>query len=311
MRKNDSVIYGAKAANQGEIIAARVPGIIVPDGFSVPFHWYDKFMKDNGFDRQIAEWQDDLEFVHNPRVRRQKLEEFRNKIQQAPFDPQLRAQIIRRWRTQLGGRPVFIRSSSNSEDLPNFSGAGLYSSVANVRQADKLIEGVKKVWGSLWRFEAYEARVRNYVSQKDVYMSALIQLGVNMQKGGVMITRDPFDKNNKDAVYISAVCGHNSNVVNNAGLPEQILFNPKSNSVVVLTQSQQENALMFDEAGDLKATTDKCANAQGRVLTDLQTRNLARTAVRIRGIFGKEPQDIEWGIMNGRLYIVQARPYID
>lgn len=311
MRKKDSVIYGSKAANQGEIIAARVPGIIVPDGFSVPFHWYAKFMKDNGFDRQIAEWQDDLEFVHNPRVRRQKLEEFRNKIQQAPFDPQLKAQIIGRWRTQLGGRPVFVRSSSNSEDLPNFSGAGLYSSVPNVRQADKLIDAVKKVWGSLWKFEAYEARVRNYVSQKDVYMSALIQLGVDMQKGGVMITRDPFDEGNKDAVYISAVCGHNSNVVNNAGLPEQILFNPKSNSVVVLTQSQQENALMFDEAGDLKATADKCANAQGRVLTDLQARNLAKTAVRIRGIFGKQPQDIEWGIMNGRLYIVQARPYID
>ena len=110
---------------------------------------------------------------------------------------------------------------------------------------------------------------------------------------------------------MSAVCGHNSAVVNNDGLPEQILFNPKSNSVVVMTLSQQENALEFDDAGDLRSTTDKCANASKRVLTDLQARNLARTAIRIRGVFGKEPQDIEWGIMNGRVYIVQARPYID
>jgi phosphoenolpyruvate synthase/pyruvate phosphate dikinase len=143
-------------------------------------------------------------------------------------------------------------------------------------------------------------------------MSALVQLGVDMQKGGVMITRDPFDERNKDAVYISAVCGHNSNVVNNAGLPEQILFSPKSDSVAVLTLSQQENTLRFDEeSGDLKESADKCANTQKRVLTDLQARNLAKTAIRIRGIFGKEPQDIEWGIMNNRLYIVQARPYID
>jgi len=204
-----------------------------------------------------------------------------------------------------------VRSSSNAEDLPNFSGAGLYSSVANVREADKLIEAVKKVWASLWKFEAYEARVRNYVSQTDVYMSALIQVGIDMQKGGVMITKDPFDEQSKDSVYISAVCGHNSYVVNNTGLPEQILFNPKSNSVVVMTLSQQENALEFDEAGDLKSTTDKCANASNRVLTDLQARSLARTAIRIRGVFGKEPQDIEWGILNGRVYIVQARPYID
>ena len=311
MRAADSIRYGSKAANQGEMMKARIPGIIIPDGFSVPYYWYNKFMKDNGFNERIAEYMEDLEFVHNPRYRREKLEEFRNDIQKASFDPALRAQVVRQWRTQLGGRPVFVRSSSNAEDLPNFSGAGLYSSVPNVRQADKLVEAIKKVWGSLWKFEAYEARVRNYVSQKDVYMSALVQLGVDMQKGGVMITKDPFDDDSKDSVYISAVCGHNSNVVNNAGLPEQILFNPKSNSVVVMTLSQQENALAFDDAGDLRSTTDKCADSRKRVLSDLQARTLAKTAIRIRGVFGKKEQDIEWGIMNGRIYIVQARPYID
>ena len=81
-----------------------------------------------------------MQFVHNPRVRRQKLEEFRNAIQKGKFDPSLRRAVIAEVATQLGGRPVFVRSSSNSEDLPNFSGAGLYSSVANVqrrRQADR------------------------------------------------------------------------------------------------------------------------------------------------------------------------------
>ncbi len=311
MRKKDSVIYGAKAANLGEMLNARVTGVTVPDGFSVPFYWYKSFMEANGFNDRIGEYQEDLEFVHNPRIRRQKLEEFRNAIQKGKFDASLRRAIIRKWQTQLAGRPVFVRSSSNAEDLPNFSGAGLYSSVPNVKQEDKLIEAVKKVWASLWKFEAYEARVRNYVSQRDVYMSALIQLGIDMTKGGVMITKDPFDAENKDAVYISAVCGHNSKVVDNSGLPEQILFNPKSNSVIVMTLSQQENALAFDEDGDLKETSDKCANAQKRVLTDLQARTLAKTAIDIRRIFGKREQDIEWGIMNGRIYIVQARPYID
>ena len=42
--------------------------------------------------------------------------------------------------------------------------------------------------------QAYEARVRNYVSQTDVYMSALIQTGIDMNKGGVMITKDPFNE---------------------------------------------------------------------------------------------------------------------
>ncbi|MEJ7847346.1 MAG: PEP/pyruvate-binding domain-containing protein [Pyrinomonadaceae bacterium] len=311
MRKKDSVIYGSKSANLGEMLNAKIGGIIVPDGFSVPFHWYDAFMKANGLDEKLVGLLDENDFIHNPKYRRQKLDELRSAIQNGKFDDGLQKQIIRKWKVQLGGRPVFVRSSSNSEDLPNFSGAGLYSSVPNVIKDKELIKAVKKVWASLWKFEAYEARVRNYVSQTDVYMSALIQVGIDMNKGGVMITKDPFDDENKNAVYISAVCGHNSKVVDNSGLPEQILFNPKSNSVIVMTLSDQVNSLAFDEAGDLKETADKCANTQKRVLTDLQARNLAKTAINIRNVFGKKEQDIEWGIMNGRVYIVQARPYID
>lgn len=312
MRARDSIRYGAKSANLGEMINRRIPGITIPDGFAVPFHWYDEFMRRNDLNKIIEANMEDLDFVHNPRVRRQKLEEFRTLIQNGSFDDKLRSQIIAKWKTQLGGKPVFVRSSSNAEDLPKFSGAGLYSSVPNVIAEDKLIEAVKKVWASLWKFEAYDARVRNYVSQTDVYMAALIQLGVDMERGGVMITKDPFDPKSKDSIYISAVCGHNSAVVNNSGIPEQVLYNPRSNSVVVMTLSQQENALMFDEQGDLKTTADKCAGARKRVLTDLQARSLARAAIRIRTAFGgKKEQDIEWGMIGNRLYVVQARPYID
>lgn len=312
MRKRDSIAYGSKSANLGEMLNSKLTGVTVPDGFSIPYHWYNKFMEDNKLNAVIEELMDTNDFVHNPRIRRQKLDEFRKSIQNGTFDPELRKEIIEKWKTQLGGKPVFVRSSSNSEDLPNFSGAGLYSSVPNVIEEDKLIEAVKKVWSSLWNFQGYEARVRNYVSQSDIYMSALVQIGVDMEKGGVMITKDPFDVRNRNAVYISAVCGHNSKVVDNVGIPEQILFNPKSNSVIVMTLSQQENSLAFDPSGDLKETVDKCAGAKKRVLTDLQARNLAKAAISIRTAFGgQKEQDIEWGILGDRIYVVQSRPYID
>ncbi len=313
MRKADSVAFGGKAANQGEIMRARIPGFAIPDGFSIPFYWYDKFMKENGFDKVIDEMMDEYNFVHNPRYRRQKLDEFRAKIQKGNFDESLRKAVIARWRTELGGRGVFVRSSSNAEDLPNFSGAGLYSSVPNVKTDEQLIEAIKKVWGSLWKFEAYEARVRNYVDQDSVYMSALIQVGINMNRSGVLITKDPFDPKNKNAVYISAVCGLGESVANNKGIPEQVLFNPRSNAVIVMTYSDLENSMKFDDAGFVKEVPDKCANTKtNRILSDVQVRSLARMALAIRRVFGdKAEQDIEWGIMNGRFYIVQARPYIE
>lgn len=313
MRKKDSIAYGAKAANLGEMFYGKVAGVTIPDGFSVPFHWYEKFMKENKFDETVEDFEFDLDFVHNPSIRRKRLEEFRAKIQNGKFDAELEKQIIAKWKTQLGGKSVFVRSSSNSEDLPNFSGAGLYSSVPNVIEEKALIEAVKKVWASLWRFEAYEARVRNFISQRDVYMSALIQLSVNMDRGGVLITKDPFDDQNKNSVYISSVCGHNSPVVGNDGLPEQVLFNPRSNSVIVMTLSQVENALVFDDKGGLKTRNDKCANKNTRrILTDAQVRSISKAAIRIRTIFGgKKEQDIEWGLVGAQLYVVQARPYIE
>ena len=313
MRKKDSVVYGSKSANLGEMLNAKLLGFTVPDGFGIPFYWYDRFIKENGLDKEIEDFTNDNDFVHNPRVRRARLEAFRKKIQSGAFDEELKKQVVQKWKTQLGGRSVFVRSSSNSEDLPNFSGAGLYSSVANVKKEDDLIEAVKKVWASLWKFEAYEARVRNYVSQTDVYMSAMVQLSVNMDRGGVMISKDPFDDENKNAVYISTVCGHNSKIPDNNGIPEQVLFNPKSNSVILMTISQQQNSLVFDTEGGLIEKADQCANPQSkRILTDLQTRNLAKIALNIRRVFGgKKEQDIEWGIMNGRIYVVQARPYIE
>ena len=73
MRKKDSIVYGSKSANLGEMMNSKIPNIVVPDGFTVPFYWYDKFMKDNGFDKIIGELMDDNYFVHNPRNRRRKL----------------------------------------------------------------------------------------------------------------------------------------------------------------------------------------------------------------------------------------------
>ncbi|CAN5378083.1 hypothetical protein BH20ACI1_BH20ACI1_19220 [soil metagenome] len=309
MRKKDSVIYGSKSTNLGEMIHAKIPNTIVPAGFTVPFYWYEKFMTDNGFDKIISDLMDNNDFVHNPRIRRQKLEDFRETLQNGEFDEQLKAEIIKKWKTELGGKAVFVRSSSNAEDLPNFTGAGLYDTVKNVKTDETLIEAVKTVWSSLWNFDAYEARVRNYVNQDTVYMSALIQVGVNMDSGGVMFTTDPFDRDNKGAVYISAVWGHNDPITANKFIPEQVLFNPKSNAVQILTLSQQESVLKFGEKGDLVETGEKFNR---RVLTDRNVRELVKIASTIKRTFGgKKEQDIEWGIMNGKIYLLQARPYID
>src|SRR6266702_3959840 len=58
-RKEMIVAYGGKSANLGEVMRARLPGIVVPDGFTIPFYYYDEFVKENNFDDAIGEMLND------------------------------------------------------------------------------------------------------------------------------------------------------------------------------------------------------------------------------------------------------------
>ncbi|HEV8188422.1 MAG TPA: PEP/pyruvate-binding domain-containing protein [Pyrinomonadaceae bacterium] len=306
-RATASLAFGGKSANLGEVLNARLPGIIVPSGFTIPFYYYDEFIKRNGLDDVIFELLNDQKFVHDPAYRREKLVQLRQKIETAEFSPELRKSVLEKVAREYADKGLFVRSSSNSEDLPNFSGAGLYTTVPNVRGDEQLIDAIRKVWASLWNFEAYEARERASVDHSKIFMAVLLQEGINSESSGVMISTDPFDTENKGVIYISAKRGLGIKVVEGQRIAEQILFRPRSNSIKVLTRSAEDSLLTFDEKGGVKEvpiTGDRV------VLTDDVIRRLVRAANEIKRVFGSRDQDIEWAYMKGQIYIVQARPYI-
>ncbi|HKP82327.1 MAG TPA: PEP/pyruvate-binding domain-containing protein, partial [Pyrinomonadaceae bacterium] len=170
-RARASLAFGGKSANLGEVMNARLPGIVVPDGFTVPFYYYDEFIKRNKLDDVIFGLLNDQKFVHDPAYRREQLVLLRQKIESAEFSPELRKTVLQKVAREYAGKGLFVRSSSNSEDLPNFSGAGLYTTVPNVRGEQQLIDAIRKVWASLWNFEAYEARERANVDHSKIFMA--------------------------------------------------------------------------------------------------------------------------------------------
>jgi len=306
-RSQSSIAFGGKSANLGEVLNARLPGIVVPGGFTIPFFYYDDFITRNKLDETIRDLMDDQKFVHDPAYRRQRLVELRQKIENADFDPELKRTVLQRVASEYAGKGLFVRSSSNSEDLPNFSGAGLYTTVPNVRGDEQLIDAIKKVWASLWNFEAYEARERAGVAHSKIFMAVLLQEGINSESSGVMISTDPFDAENKGVIYISAKRGLGIKVVEGQRIAEQILFRPRSNSIKVLTRSAEDSLLTFDEKGGVKEVP---IEGDRVVLTDDVIRRLVRAANAIKRVFGSRDQDIEWAYMKGQIYIVQARPFI-
>jgi rifampicin phosphotransferase len=307
-RAGSVIAYGAKSANLGELIHARMPGVIVPPGFTIPFFYYDQFLKENKLDDAIYTMLNDQKFVHDPAYRRAYLTRMRESFQKGSVNAQLSTEILRLWHADFPGKGVFARSSTNSEDLPNFNGAGLYTSMPNLRTDEQLIEGIKSVWASVWNFEAYEARERAGIDHMKVFMAVLIQEGINSESSGVMITADPFNRDDKEpAVYISAKRGLGMKVVEGQRIAEQVVYRPKANAVQVLTRSEEDSLLTFDEHGGIKEIP---ISGERMVLSDEVVRRLAAAAAKIKTVFAGKDQDIEWAYMKGQIYIVQARPYI-
>jgi hypothetical protein len=306
-RAKDVVVFGAKSANLGEMMHAHIPGVVIPNGFTIPFYHYDQFIKENNLEEPIYAMLNDQKFVHDPSYRREYLTRMRAMIQKGKMNESLRAEVLRRANAEFPGRGLFARSSTNSEDLPNFNGAGLYSTAPNVRGDAQLIEGIKFVWASVWNFEAYEARERAGVDHSKIFMAVLIQEGINGDSAGVMITADPYDRDDKDAIYISAKRGLGIKVVEGQKVAEQVVFRPQANAVQVLTRSEEDSLLTFDEKGGVKEIP---ITGERNVLTDEVIRGLARAALNIKRVFGGKDQDIEWVYMKGQIYIVQSRPYI-
>ena len=306
-RSRDAQRFGAKSANLGEIINARLAGLAVPSGFSIPFRFYQDFVRRNNLEERIAAAVEQDRFVHDSRYRKSRLAEIRRWITDGTHDESFRRAVLEKVAKEYAGMGLFVRSSTNAEDLPNFSGAGLYTTVPNVTSADQLMEAIKTVWASIWNFEAYEARESFGMNHFGVYPAVLVQQGIDADSAGVAITKDPFNPSDLDAVFVNAKRGLGIKVVEGRRVAEQVIFHPGSNRIQVLTRSDEDSMLKFDEKGGVKEVT---IEPQRRVLTDAMVRRLSSAALHIKRIFKGRDQDIEWIYSRGRLYIVQSRPFI-
>ncbi|KQZ98114.1 PEP/pyruvate-binding domain-containing protein [Achromobacter sp. Root565] len=308
MTTRDSRHCGVKAANLGALKSVLPPAASVPDGFCIPFAQYAAFMDKLGVPARVAALEQRTDFASDANVRRTELAKLRQDIIDATPEAALSAAWLVRWEKQLGGRGVFVRSSSNSEDLPGFSGAGLYTTVPNVTQADALARAVQTVWASVYNFEAYEARRAAGFNQDAVVMAVLVQLAAASDSSGVMITRDPFDASRRHVTYLSAKRGLGIKVVEGKRQAEQVMYSSWSKAVQVLSRSAEDTQLVAAAGGGVREVPIEGAR---QVLNDALVARLATVGRQVKTRLGNGDQDIEWAVQGDEILILQARPYID
>lgn len=308
MTTRDSRSCGVKAANLGALKSVLPPAANVPDGFCIPFAQYAAFMDKLGVPARLAALEQRADFASDTNVRRAELAKLRQDIADAPPDSALSTDWLARWKKQLGGRGVFVRSSSNSEDLPGFSGAGLYTTVPNVTQADALARAVQTVWASVYNFEAYEARRAAGFKQDAVVMAVLVQSAAASDSSGVMITRDPFDASRRHVTYLSAKRGLGIKVVEGRRQAEQVMYSSWSKAVQVLSRSAEDTQLVAAVGGGVREVPIEGGR---QVLNDVLVARLSAVGRQVKKRLGNVDQDIEWAVQGDDILILQARPYID
>ena len=311
-RRSDSLRVGAKSANLGEVTyrAARAhyTDFSVPPGFAIPFSAYDRFVKANGLDKAVDALLADPALKTDRAARHAALARLRAAFAAGTIDPALMAAVKARRAEVIGPGGVFARSSTNAEDLPGFNGAGLYTSVPYVVTDAQLADAIRTVWGSVWNDTAFEAREAARIDHRAVHAAVLVQQGMNSEASGVMITENPFQADEPDAVFINAKRGLGMRVVEGKRVAEQLIYHGQTDgSLQVLTRSSDDTMLSFDEHGGVKEIRIE----EGRfVLTDGLALRLAKAGLAIDAWLGGGAQDIEWLTIGERLYIVQARPYL-
>lgn len=176
----------------------------------------------------------------------------------------------------LGNVILAVRSSGVQEDLATRSFAGQYETILGVKSKDELEDAVRKCWLSPFGKAATEYR-RQHSQDRAGEMGVVIQRLVRADASGVAFTVHPVTGENK--VLVNAVRGLGDRLVSGGATPDEWVVDQK----VTLTSVVED------------------------AITQTQAQEIADLARKVERLFGG-PQDIEWAIAGGHLFLLQARP---
>ena len=299
-----SVAFGPKTANLG-VLRDLLPPDAVPDGFGVPFYFYDEFMKFNGFYERAAALLTDEAFLADFAVQAAVLADFRDDIEDAPMPDWMLDELAEMQQSFPAGTNIRCRSSTNNEDLPGFSGAGLYDSRTHRTVEGHISKSIKQVYAGMWNFRAFAEREFYRVDHFAAAMGVLVHPNFKEERAnGVGVTADPI-YGTADNYYLNTQLGEDL-VTNPEGfsIPEEILLRQNSAGPAGFEVVRRSNLLPATEQIMTVAYLDEL-----RDYMDLIHEGFAQRY----GAVGDPDfsMDIEYKIdSTGALVLKQARPWI-
>ncbi len=301
--KDDIPLVGGKGANLGELLRLGVP---VPEGFVVDASTFKHFIESTGLKDKIIEILSSVD-VNNMKELEEASKKIREMIESTPMPKEIEEEIRRAYRQlcEEVGEEVYVavRSSATAEDLPSASFAGQQETYLNVRGEDDVVEKVRKCWSSLYTPRAIFYRVQHGFKHEDVSIAVVVQKMVNSEKSGVMFTSHPVT--GEKIAIIEAVFGLGEAIVSGAVTPDHYEYDRINRRLVNVQVAEKKFMLTRQDSKTVKVELGE--KGKERVLSDEEIEELVKLGEIIEDHYG-HPQDVEWAIENGKVYIVQSRP---
>lgn len=294
---------GGKGANLGELVAAGLP---VPPGFVVMRSAYLGSVRSGGVEEELATLHGEaLKHVGDAARVSELCRRMQNLVTKAGICLTVREQAVAAYRGLGTDAVVAVRSSATGEDGKDASFAGMNRTLTNVTGESALIEAITQCWMSL-----FTPRVITYRASRGFLdapaMAVVVQRMLSADKAGVAFTADP-STGATDRVVVEAAFGQGEVVVSGKVQPDTYVIDKKTLAVRdTRIGFKAIKIVRGSEGNDLLVELDH-TKAEARVLDDGELQQIAKLAVATERHNGC-PQDIEWVITAGAVWLVQARP---
>lgn len=321
--KDSGRIVGPKAAKLGELMA-HFPERVAP-GVGIPFGLYRQTVLDKpyrGGPQTVYQWMVErfraLEALPagspekaaaSEKLRTEIYSIIRNSDPGPQFRDRLRAAMAREFGANFAGG-VFVRSDTNVEDLPGFTGAGLNLTLFNIAGFENIVKAISEVWASPYTQRAWSWRQAHMKGPEHVYPAVLLLRTVPSDISGVMITQD-LDSGDANVLSVAVNEGVGGAVDGQAA--ESVRIDKRNGGVRLMATATAARKLVPKPQGGIASLPTSGADT---LLTASEIRQLVAFADEIPKQFpqlGEDGKpvaaDVEFAFVAGKLWLLQIRPF--
>ncbi len=302
IRKEDIISVGGKGASLGEMASLGLP---VPRAFVVTAQAFRRFLVEADLEEKIFSSFEKLDVEDNAALEKA-ADNAKELVMMAKMPAIIKEEIKKAYKKMSAeDLIVAVRSSATAEDLPDASFAGQQETYLNIKGEANLLTSVQMCWASLYGARAIYYRAKQGFDDHTVNIAVVVQQLVHSEKAGVMFTSHPIT--GESNTIIEGSWGLGEAVVSGSVSPDKYVFDQRTEKVIDTLISNKKVEIIADGEHGTKLVDVSPARQDAQVLSDAEVAKLGMYGKIAENHYGI-PQDVEWGIVKGTIYILQSRP---